>query len=415
MADTTNEIATASAGAATEPAGRYAPKAVFASAVGYALDGFDNLILSFCLAAITLTFALSTAQAGLLSTLTLIGAVIGGLIFGVLADYLGRVRVLTWSILIFAVFTGLTALAWNYDVMLIFRVLSGLGLGGEFGIGMALSAEAFPAAKRAQATSWVGIGGQVGVLLAAFIAAVILPLGGWRLMFTIGIIPAVIAFLYRRRLHEPGKFTTVAQAGTRRQFPIRTLFTGHRSTRSTVGLTVLTSVHNCGYYGLMTWLPFYLATQHHYSITKSGVWTAVTVSGMIVGIYVFGQLADRFGRRPVFLLFYIGSAISVPVYAHLTSSTGLLIGGAVMGMFVNGPVGGYGALISESFPTQARATAVNVIYNIGRGVGGFAPLVVGLIIAANGFATALTVFAGLYVINMLALFLVPERKGYELA
>ncbi|MER5915478.1 MFS transporter [Streptomyces sp. NPDC001982] len=412
MTDIAEEVDTG--GPSTQPAGRYAFKAVLASAVGYALDGFDNLILSFCLAAIAATFALSTAQAGLLSTLTLVGAVIGGLLFGVMADYLGRVRVLTWSILVFAVFTGLTALAWNFDVMLVFRILAGLGLGGEFGIGMALGAEAFPAAKRAQATSWVGIGGQVGVLLAAFISAVVLPLGGWRLMFAIGVVPAVIAFVYRRRLHEPGKFTKVAQSGTRRQFPIRALFSDRRSTRSTVGLIVLTSVHNCGYYGLMTWMPFYLSQQRHYSITKSGLWTAVTVCGMIVGIYVFGQLADRFGRRPAFLLFFIGSAISVPVYAHLTTPAGLLLGGAVMGLFVNGTVGGYGALISESFPTQARATAVNVIYNIGRGCGGFAPWAVGLIIGASGFSTALTMFAGLYVVAMLALFLTPERKGAEL-
>ncbi|MGW3627105.1 MFS transporter [Streptomyces sp. NPDC000880] len=405
---------TATGGSTTKPAGSYGRKAVFASAVGYALDGFDNLILSFCLAAITATFALSTAQAGLLTTLTLVGAVVGGLIFGVLADYLGRVRVLTWSILVFAIFTGLTALAWNYEVTLVFRFLAGIGLGGEFGIGMALGAEAFPAAKRAQATSWVGIGGQVGVLLAAFISAVVLPLGGWRLMFAIGVIPAVIAFVYRRRLHEPSKFTKVAQTGTRRQSPIRALFADRGSTRSTVGLIVLTSVHNWGYYGLMSWLPFYLSNQFHYSITKSGLWTAVTVGGMIVGIYVFGRLADRFGRRPAFLLFFVGSAISVPVYAHLTSPTGLLVGGAVMGLFVNGTVGGYGALISESFPTKARATAINVIYNIGRCSGGFAPWIVGLIVGTSGFVTALTMFAGLYVINMLALFLTPERKGSEL-
>jgi MFS family permease len=413
MTDIANKTATG--GATRERASRYALKAVLASAVGYALDGFDNIILSFCLAAITVTFALNTAQAGLLTTVTLFGAIIGGLLFGVLADYLGRVRVLTWSILLFGVFTALTALAWNFDVMLVFRFLSGLGLGGEFGIGMALGAEAFPAAKRARATSWIGIGGLVGVLLAALTSTVVLPLGGWRLMFAIGIIPTVIAFVYRRWLHEPGKFTKVAQTGTGRQFPIRALFADRRSTRSTVGLIVLTSVHNCGYYGLMTWLPFYLSKQFHYSITKTGMWTAVTVGAMIVGIYIFGQLADRFGRRPTFLLYFVGSIISVPVYAHLTSPTGLLVGGAVMGLFTNGTVGGYGALISESFHTEARATAVNVIYNIGRGCGGLAPWIVGLIVSASGFATALNLFAGLYVISILALFLTTERKGVELA
>ncbi|HEY1700564.1 MAG TPA: MFS transporter [Trebonia sp.] len=411
MTETSSETTT---GSTSADARGYGARAVFASAIGYAVDGGDNSILGFCLAGITVTFALSTTLAGLLSTLTLIGAVVGGAVFGVLADYFGRVRVLTWSILIFAVFTGLTALAWNYEVLVVFRVLSGLGFGGEFGIGMALSAEAFPAAKRAHATSWVGIGGVLGVLIADFVATAVIPAAGWRPMFAIGIVPALIAYFVRRRLHEPTQFVEITRGEKRREFPIRALFDSARSTRSTIGLSILTSVHNCGYYGLMTWLPFYLSERYHYSVTKSGLWTATTVAGMIVGIYVFGQLTERFGRKPIFLLFYVGSAVGVLVYAHLGTPMSLLIGGAVMGFFTNGPLGGYGAMISETFPTQARATAVNVTYNVGRGVGGFAPLIIGIIIGASGFAAALTLFAVLYVVNMLALFLVPDNRGAEL-
>src|SRR5215469_18803796 len=149
----------------TDRLGSFPHKALAASAVGYAMDGFDLLILGFMLRAISADLHLTPAQAGSLVTWTLIGAVVGGILFGVLSDYYGRVRVLTWTILLFAVFTGLCAFAQGYWDLLFYRTVAGLGLGGEFGIGMALVAETWPAAKRARATSYVALGWQAGVLL----------------------------------------------------------------------------------------------------------------------------------------------------------------------------------------------------------------------------------------------------------
>ena len=133
------------------------------------MDGFDLLILGFMLPVIAVDLHLSSAQAGSLVTWTLIGAVAGGLIFGVLSDYFGRVRMLTWTILIFAVFTGLCALAQGYTDLLVYRTIAGIGLGGEFGIGMTLVAEAWPASQRARVSSYVGLGWQLGVLAAALL------------------------------------------------------------------------------------------------------------------------------------------------------------------------------------------------------------------------------------------------------
>ena len=147
-----------------------ARKALLGSAVGYAMDGFDLLILGFMLRTIAGDLKLSPAQSASLVTATLIGAVLGGIGFGMLSDRLGRVRVLTWSIVLFAVFTGLCAFAQGYFDLLIYRGIAGLGLGGEFGIGMALVAEAWPASKRARASSYVGLGWQAGVLAAALVA-----------------------------------------------------------------------------------------------------------------------------------------------------------------------------------------------------------------------------------------------------
>ena len=162
-------------------------------------------------------------------------------------------------------------------------------------------------------------------------------------------------------------------------------------------------------------LPNYLASRFGFALTKSATWTVVTIAGMAVGIVCFGHIADRFGRRPAFFGYMIGAAVMVTIYARLIDPIALLIAGAVMGFFVNGMLGGYGALISELYPTAARATAQNVLFNIGRAVGGFGPLVVGAIAAATSFELAIGLLAALYVADMLALWLlIPERRGAEL-
>src|SRR5882762_2399557 len=188
---------------AEEVVTRYAWKALAGSVVGFSMDGFDMLILGFMLPTISSALALTSTQAGSLVTWTMLGAVAGGLIFGTMSDHFGRIRVLTWTILIFGVFTGLCALARGYWDLVAYRAVAGVGLGGEFGIGMALAAEAWPASMRARATSYVMVGWHAGVLLAAFVTAILLPVIGWRGMFLLGILPAIVAFFVRRTLNEP--------------------------------------------------------------------------------------------------------------------------------------------------------------------------------------------------------------------
>ncbi|MEQ5840159.1 MFS transporter [Paraburkholderia acidicola] len=399
----------------------HAGRALLAAVLGYAMDGFDLLILGFMLPVIAADLHLSSAQAGSLVTWTLIGAVAGGLIFGMLSDYFGRVRMLTWTILIFAVFTGLCALAQGYADLLLYRTIAGIGLGGEFGIGMTLVAEAWPAERRARVSSYVGLGWQLGVLAAALLTPLLLPLIGWRGMFAVGLLPAVVSFVVRRRVEEPALFTERAAhrrstiGNTRRPLPLKSLIADRRSTCASIGIAILCSVQNFGYYGLMIWLPSYLSKTFGYSLTKSGLWTAATVVGMGAGIWLFGIAADRFGRKPTFLVYQAGAIVMVFVYAQLTTPFALLVGGAIMGVFVNGMIGGYGALISELYPTEARATAQNVLFNIGRAVGGFGPVAVGALAARFSFGVALGMLASIYALDILAtLFLIPERRGAAL-
>ncbi len=394
----------------------YGWKALLGSAVGYAMDGFDLLILGFMLTAISADLGLTPAQGGSLVTWTLIGAVAGGIIFGALSDRYGRVRVLTWTIVLFAVFTGLCAFAQGYWDLLIYRTIAGIGLGGEFGIGMALAAEAWPARHRAKAASYVALGWQVGVLGAALLTPLLLPIIGWRGMFIIGIFPAFIAWYLRAKLHEPEVFLQkqADKPGSKLE-PFRLLIKDKATTKVSIGIVILTSVQNFGYYGIMIWMPNFLSKQLGFSLTKSGIWTAVTICGMMLGIWIFGRLADRIGRKPSFLLFQTGAVISIIAYSQLSDPTTMLFAGAVLGMFVNGMMGGYGALMAEAYPTAARATAQNVLFNLGRAVGGFGPVVVGAVVSAYSFQIAIAFLATIYIIDMIAtIFLIPELKGKAL-
>ncbi|MFT8470266.1 MFS transporter [Oenococcus sp.] len=397
-----------------EKVGAYQRQTLWSSVIGYAMDGLDMMLLAFVLPLIIGDFHLTTAAAGGISTITMFGVVIGGITFGILADRCGRVKVFTWTILIFSLFTGLSALAPSDQIFVGMRFLAGLGLGGEFGIGMTLVSESWPTKLRTKATSWVALGYQGGTLLATLLASYVSGHFGWRGVFAIGILPALLAWWTRRNLEEPAMWVENRRM-THKGFPMKALFANRRVTLTTIGLIILTSVQNLGYFGIMNWMPTMLATQRHATISGTIFWTLSTLSGMVIGIIVFAWAADKFGRKPAFITFQISAAIIVWIYFQITSPVLLVALGSVLGFFVNGMMGGYGALLSEHYPTAIRSTAENLIFNLGRFIGGFSPLFIGLLALHGSLSAALGMISGIYILAALAmLLLIPETKGEDL-
>lgn len=409
-------------------------KIMWASIIGYAMDGLDVLILSFAMAAIVSEFGLTLGEGGLIATYTLIGTVLGGYLFGIFADYFGRVHTFSLTIIIFSIFTGACAFADNVTHLNILRFLAGLGLGGEYGIGMTLVSETWPAAKRARATAGVAMGWQAGAVLAAILAAVVLPDYGWRGLFLVGVVPALLAAWARHGIKEPpmwvkrkemkkelaarkerGETLTAEeeeQLEEAKRFPLAHLFASPSKTVTTLSLTVMTSVQNFGYYGIMVWLPMILLKEHGLTTKSMSGWMIVTVIGMIAGIYVFGYLCDRLGRKVPYLIFYICAAAMVYIYVNLGTPVALLFGGAFLGFFCNGMMAGYGTLLSENYTTDARSTAQNFIFNTGRAVGGFAPAIIGALAQSHGFSAAFALLSCVYVAAAVnVLFFIKDTRG----
>ena len=409
-------------------------KIMWASIIGYAMDGLDVLILSFAMAAIVSEFGLTLGEGGMIATYTLIGTVLGGYIFGIFADWWGRVHTFSLTIIIFSIFTGACSFADNAVHLDILRFLAGLGLGGEYGIGMTLVSETWPGAKRARATAGVAMGWQAGAVLAAILAAVVLPDYGWRGLFLVGVLPALLAAWARHGIKEPpmwvqrkemkkalqarkdaGEKLTAEeeeQLTEAKKFPLAHLFADKKTTITTIALTIMTSVQNFGYYGIMVWLPMILLKEHGLTTKSMSGWMIVTVIGMIAGIFVFGWLCDRLGRKKPYLLFYVCAAAMVYIYVNLGTPIALLFGGAFLGFFCNGMMAGYGTLLSENYTTDARSTAQNFIFNTGRAVGGFAPVIIGTIAQTNGFNTAFVLLSAVYLAAAVnVLFFVKDTKG----
>jgi len=390
--------------------------------VGYALDAMDTQILSFVIPTLIGVWGLSKADAGLIGTCTLLASAAGGWAAGILSDRIGRVRALQITILWFAVFTFLCGLAQNYEQLLIARTLMGFGFGGEWTAGAVLIGEAIRAQDRGKAVGMVqagwALGWGVSALLYAWFFSVLPPETAWRLLFLVGIVPAVFVFFLRRLVKEPEVFqeartrqSSDGDAGTR----FFAIFSP-RLLSTTLRAAVLTTGAQGGYYAITTWLPTFLKTERHLTVLGTGGYLAVVIIGSYIGYLTSAVLTDRLGRKRNFILFAVGSMVVALAYTHLEVTDGLMLMlGLPLGFFASGIFAGMGAFLTELFPTEVRGSGQGFCYNVGRAVGACFPFLIGQVSAHSSLGHAIGIFAaGAYGLLILAALTLPETRGRQL-
>jgi MFS family permease len=398
-------------------ADRKAWRALFAAQLGWMLDAMDFLLFTFALLPIQKEFGLSKQDVTLPILAALVASAIGGIAFGRIADRIGRVRAMSISILLYSGATAGMATSHTLAQLVAWRILVGLGMGGEWSCGSVLVAETWPAQHRAKAMGIMQAGWAIGAMIAAGLSALVLERFGWRVLFLIGAAPAVLAFFLRRTVDEPEVWREQQRTQTRSRW--LEIF-GPEFLRRTVLATLLAASVLVAFWGVTSWLPAFLATPlaeggAGLTVTKSAAWLIVLQLGAFFGYISFGWIADRIGRRPAFTLFMIAATIVVPLFAFgARSPLALLTLGPLVGYFAHGYFSLFGAMLAELFPTRIRASAQGFCYNTGRLASAFAPYAIGAAAAKHGLGFSIAADALFFALGAVLIWLLPETKGTEL-
>lgn len=383
---------------------------------GFALQNMDVLFLSFAMSSMISELHLAGAEAGLISSFTNLGMLLGGLFFGFLGDKVGRVKTFNYTIFIFAFATGLLAFANNINLIYGLRFLAGVGAGGEYGVGITLIAENFPHKDIGKMSSIAAVGGQIGAIIAAIIAAIVIPLAGWHMLFLVGVVPVLLTFFIRRNVHESQEFIDVKakedqdQNNSLIKDVIKEMFATPKLAWQSLGLMIMVTVQIAGYFGLMNWLPIIVQKQLNLNVSSSSLWMVATIIGMSSGMLVFGTIFDKLGARKAYAIFLIGSAIMVYALILAHDMISMILIGAVVGFFSDGMFGGYGAIVSRLYPTEIRSSANNVIVNIGQAIGGFSSVVIGFLMDHGSLTWVMCFLSTMYLVSLMVMLTLPGLK-----
>ena len=408
-------------------------RTLLAAALGWALDAFDTMLYALVLALLIHDLGMSKTTAGLLGTLTLLASGMGGVLFGFLADRFGRKRALMASILTYSVCSFASGLATNIAMLAAARFALGLGMGGEWNTGATLVAETWPTEFRAKAISIVQSSWAIGFAAAALLAGPVSRYFGWRAVFFLGILPALLTLWIRRGVPESEMWE-----GRERNTPRDSSDSGSRdrdrdvtsyvSTQfsmifrppyvtQTVALLLFNFFAMFAWWGLFTWMPPYLSlpvSQGGRGFGVIGTTTLLVVLnlfGMFPGYASFGWVADRLGRRRSFVFYSLAAVLLIPLYAAARSPIMLMIWGTLVAFFGTGIFSGSGIVGSEIFPTGVRARALGFTYSGARTLSAVAPLVIGRVAESKGLSSAFYLCAAGYLMAALMTTQLPETRG----
>jgi MFS family permease len=385
---------------------------------GWMFDFYDLVLFSFLLIPIGHDLGLTLTQEAWLLGVALGASGIGGILFGYLSDIYGRKRIMTWTICLYSAGTALTAFATGPYTLLVFRLVTGLGVGGEWAVGHALLAESSPSRMRGRASALLQAGEPVGVALAAVVGLLAAPLVGWRGVFLISSASAAIAIVVRRHLPESPLWERQREEHLSPGAALRRLAAA--GLLSTLAKGFVLGVFKLGtYWTCYTWLPKFLQNQMGQPVGRSAVWIASAQLGQFLGMMAFGVIADRYGRRAAFTGYSLLTAAAI--YGLAFHWQELLAQPArfwavifAMGLG-SGCTAGFGALLAELFPTDVRNFAMGTAYNSARGVQLFAPVIVGFFVARHGLTGGLSVPIVLAVLTAAWVWTLPETRQRDLA
>jgi MFS family permease len=390
----------------------------WACATGWALDGMDFMIYTLVIGTIITLWKIDAGLAGLAGTATLLSSAVGGWLGGYIADRIGRVKTLQFTILWFSFFSLVCAIVQNFDQLLIARAILGFGFGGEWAAGAVLMGETIRPQYRGRAVGSVQSGWAVGWGLAVISQAILYSLMpgeiAWRWMFAIGVLPALLVFYLRRYVAEPeiAAEAHARSAATGERPALWEIFSGH-IVKTTILAALMATGMQGGYYAVTFWVPQFLTKERHLSIVDSTGYLATLIIGSFIGYLVGAWLADRIGRRNLFLIFSLGAIAIVLLYTQLPLTNEILwVLGFPLGFFASGYFSGMGAFLTELYPTRLRGSGQGFCYNFGRGIGALFPFLVGALSATTSLSNAIAIFAVVaYALFFIAAFALPETRG----
>jgi MFS family permease len=394
-----------------------ARRALMAGMLGWMLDAFDVMLFALVLPYVTADLGLTKAEGGVLGSVMLVAAAVGGVGFGWIADRFGRTRGLMLSVALYSVFTFACGFATNLWQFVIFRIFLGLGMGGVWTSGAALVSESWPSHSRGKALGFMQSGWAIGYAAAVLVSGFVQPRFGWRAVFFIGILPAFFTLWVQRRVKEPAIWT----AASRSTAPSGGFLSIFKS--GIGGLTVvLTLMNTCtlfAWWGFNLWLPSYLkspASQGGADLTSAATtgYLFVMQAGMWVGYITYGVISDRIGRKTAYVMYLLSAAVLLAVYVTVRNPTLLLVLGPCVAFAATGYFSGFGAVTAEIYPTSIRATAQGFTYNIGRLASAAAPYLVGTLADTRGFGQALLVCSAAFALAAVFWIWIPETKGRAL-